>query len=56
MEGTTIADKTGKVGIRLPISLVKQTDNIAAISQEVHSFEERSNNISAEKMVNDLRQ
>ena len=47
MESTTHANKTEKVGITLPIVLVKQTDKAPqAIFLEAHSFEERSSNIS----------
>ena len=38
MKRTTLYDKTEKVGITLPISLVKQTDKAR---HEVHSFEEQ---------------
>jgi hypothetical protein len=53
MKRTTMIDKTEKVGITLPIRLVKQTDKARHDIPEAHSFEEPSNNISEERAVND---
>ena len=53
MSGTTRDDKTEKVGITLPIPLVKQTDKVRAAIYQGHLFEEHSSNISKERTVND---
>jgi hypothetical protein len=45
MSGTTVTDKTEKVGITLPISLVKQTDKMHGDVPGTHSLEEQYNNI-----------
>jgi hypothetical protein len=56
MKRTTLHDKTEKVGITLPISLVKQTDKARDDIPRVHLFEEQSSNIFEERVVNDLVQ
>ncbi|MGA9148986.1 MAG: hypothetical protein WBZ36_00300 [Candidatus Nitrosopolaris sp.] len=53
MVGTTHDDKTMKVGITLPYSLINQTDKLVVTFQEAHISAEQSNIVLSKEKYGD---